>query len=147
MSLNIRPLLPADRARWEPLWQGYLTFYKASLPAEVTDTTWRRLMDPAEPMHVWGAFEGEALLGIVQCVIHRTTWSVQWNCYLQDLFTVEAARGKGVARALIEHVYREAKVMDCYRVYWQTHETNAVAQVLYNKVAERSGFIVYRHNF
>lgn len=146
MSLEIRPLLPADRARWEPLWQGYLTFYKASLPAEVTDTTWSRFMNPAEPMHVWGAFEGETLLGIVQCVIHRTTWSTQSSCYLQDLFTVEAARGKGVARALIEHVYREARAMDCYRVYWQTHETNAVAQVLYNKVAERSGFIVYRHN-
>jgi hypothetical protein len=29
-------------------------------------------------------------------------------------------------------------------VYWQTHETNLVAQDLYNKVAERSGFIVYR---
>jgi GNAT superfamily N-acetyltransferase len=146
MSLEIRPLLPTDHAAWEPLWQGYLTFYKASLPEAVTRTTWRRLMDPAEPMHVWGAFEGSTLLGIVQCVTHRTTWSEQWNCYLQDLFTVEAARGKGVARALIEHVYREAKAMDCYRVYWQTHETNAVAQVLYNKVAERSGFIVYRHN-
>lgn len=144
--LTIRPLTPADRAAWEPLWQGYLTFYKASLPAEVTETTWARLMDPAEPMHVWGAFEGEKLLGIVQCVTHRTTWSVKWNCYLQDLFTVEEARGKGVARALIEHAYVEAEKLGAFRVYWQTHESNAVAQVLYNKMAERSGFIVYRHN-
>lgn len=146
MPLHIRPLAPGDRTRWEPLRQGYLTFYKASLPQEVTETTWARLMDPAEPMYVWGAFEGHELVGIVQCVTHRTTWSETWNCYLQDLFTMPEARGKGVARALIEHVYQEAAKLGAYRVYWQTHESNAVAQVLYNKLAERSGFIVYRKN-
>ncbi|PPD16712.1 MAG: GNAT family N-acetyltransferase [Methylobacterium sp.] len=146
MPLDIRPLAPADRAAWEPLWQGYLAFYKASLPAEVTETTWQRLMDPAEPMHVWGAFEGEMLLGIVQCVAHRTTWSTKSICYLQDLFTLPEARGKGVGRALIAHVYAEAARAGWFRVYWQTHESNAEAQVLYNKVADRSGFIVYRHN-
>ena len=30
------------------------------------------------------------------------------------------------------------------RVYWQTHETNATAMKLYDKVAEKSGFVVYR---
>ncbi len=146
MPLAIRPLQPADRARWEPLWQGYLTFYKSVLPPEVTETNWQRFMDPAEPMHVWGAFEGETLLGIVQCVVHRTSWSEKYTCYLQDLFTVPEARGKGVGRALIEHVYAEAAKQNWCRVYWQTHETNAEAQVLYNKMADRSGFIVYRHN-
>lgn len=146
MSVTIRPLVPADRARWEPLWQGYLTFYKTSLPPEVTDANWARFMDPATPMHLWGAFEGETLLGIVQCVIHLTSWSAQPSCYLQDLFTVPEARGKGVGRALIEHVYAQAAKEGWCRVYWQTQETNAEAQVLYNKVAERSGFIVYRHN-
>lgn len=147
MPLTIRPLAESDRAAWEPLWQGYLTFYKSALPATVTEKTWRRFMDSAEPMRAWGAFDDGKLLGIVQCVIHLTSWSTMPTCYLQDLFTVEEARGRGVARALIEHVYREAQEMGCCRVYWQTHETNAVAQVLYNKVAERSGFIVYRKNF
>lgn len=147
LPLEIRPLTQADRPAWEPLWQGYLTFYKASLPPEVTDTTWARLMDPAEPMFVRGAFENGALLGIVQCVLHRTTWSPRPICYLQDLFTVPAARGKGVGRALIEHVYARAAEEGWFRVYWQTHESNAEAQVLYNKVADRSGFIVYRKQF
>jgi GNAT superfamily N-acetyltransferase len=147
MTLEIRPLVPADRAAWEPLWQGYLTFYKASVPADVTDETWRRFHDPAEPMLVWGAFEGDTLLGIVQCILHRTTWSRKPTCYLQDLFTVPAARGKGVGKALIERVYAEAEKQGWFRVYWQTHESNAEAQVLYNKLADRSGFIVYRKNF
>jgi GNAT superfamily N-acetyltransferase len=143
--ITTRALQPSDRAAWEPLWHGYLAFYRASLPQSQTDANWRRFMDPAEPMQVWGAFEGEVLVGIVQCVFHRTSWSEQLTCYLQDLFTLPAARGKGVARALITHVYREAEALGYARVYWQTHESNAEAQVLYNKMADRSGFIVYRH--
>ncbi|OYU49219.1 MAG: GNAT family N-acetyltransferase [Rhizobiales bacterium PAR1] len=146
MTISIRPLTAADRAAWEPLWQGYLTFYKAALTPEVTETTWQRFLDPAEPMFVRGAFEGEILLGIVQCVLHRTSWSQKPICYLQDLFTVPEARGKGVGRKLIEHIYAEAEKNGWFRVYWQTHETNAEAQVLYNKLADRSGFIVYRKN-
>ena len=146
MTLEIRPLTAADRAAWEPLWQGYLTFYKASLTPEVTDTTWKRFLDPSEPMFVRGAFEGGKLLGIVQCVLHRTSWSSKPICYLQDLFTVPEARGKGVGKALIEHVYEMARSEGWFRVYWQTHESNAEAQVLYNRLADRSGFIVYRKN-
>ena len=144
--ITIRPLIPTDRAQWEPLWQGYLTFYKASLPPEQTEANWARFMDANEPMFVRGAFEGETLLGIVQCVTHRTSWSEAFTCYLQDLFTLPEARGKGVGRALIEHIYAEARENGWRRVYWQTHESNAEAQVLYNKVADRSGFIVYRKN-
>ncbi|CAN1519045.1 WecD Histone acetyltransferase HPA2 and related acetyltransferases [Rhabdaerophilaceae bacterium] len=142
--LTIRPLTPADRAQWDVLWQAYLAFYKSSLAPAVTETTWRRFMDPSEPMFVCGAFEGDALLGIVQCVLHRTSWSEKNTCYLQDLFTRPEARGKGIGRALIEHVYAQAAKENWVRVYWQTHETNAEAQVLYNKVGDRSGFIVYR---
>jgi GNAT superfamily N-acetyltransferase len=144
MILSIRPLTAEDRAVWEPLWLGYLTFYKTTLAADITETTWQRFMDPAEPMFVRGAFEDETLLGIVQCVLHRTSWSTKPICYLQDLFTVPEARGKGVGRKLIEHIYAEAEKSGWFRVYWQTHESNAEAQVLYNKLAERSGFIVYR---
>lgn len=144
MALTIRPLTPADRAAWEPLWQGYLTFYKASVPPEVTDATWARLHDATEPMHGLGAFEGESLLGIVHLVFHRSTWTMGPYCYLQDLFTVEAARGRGVGRGLIEAVYARAEAAGASRVYWLTHETNLPARALYDRVADRSGFIQYR---
>jgi hypothetical protein len=49
--------------------------------------------------------------------------------------------------ALIEAVYEEAQAVDAARVYWQTHETNHVAQRLYDAIAEKSGFIVYRKLF
>ena len=142
---RIRPLLPSEREAWESLWQGYLTFYKASLPSAVTDATWNRLHDPAEPMHALAADSDGSLLGLVHFIYHRSTWTLGPYCYLQDLFTMEAARGRGVARALIEAVYAQARQAGASRVYWLTHETNATARILYDKVAAPTGFIQYRH--
>jgi GNAT superfamily N-acetyltransferase len=144
MNLTIRHLRPDEFDAWLPLWKGYQSFYKTVIPDDVTALTWQRFHDANEPMHVLGAFEGEMLLGITHYIFHRTCWSAAPTCYLQDLFTVSASRGKGVGRALIEAVRAEAAKLGSVRIYWQTHETNAEAQVLYNKVAERSGFIVYR---
>ncbi len=145
--IEIRPLRPEDRNAWEPLWQGYLTFYKSSVPDEVTEITWRRLSDPAEPMHgLVAVFEGR-IVGIVHYLYHRSTWTTGDYCYLQDLFTAEEARGKGAGRALIEAVYEKAQAAGASRVYWLTHETNTAAQALYDKVAARSGFIQYRRVF
>lgn len=135
---------PTDRPDWEPLWKGYQAFYKVDLPRDVTDLTWRRFFDGLEPVHALVAEEGGALIGLVHYLFHRSTWMVGPTCYLQDLFTAEAARGKGVGAALIEAVYREAAAAGASRVYWNTHETNATARSLYDKIAARSGFIQYR---
>ena len=143
-SVLVRRLTDGDFEQWLPLWTGYNSFYKRTLPDGVTRTTWARFLDPAEPMHALVAEQDGRLLGLVHYLFHRATAMVEDTCYLADLFTNQAARGKGVGRRLIEAVYDAARQTGCSRVYWQTHETNAVAQVLYNEVAERSGFIVYR---
>jgi GNAT superfamily N-acetyltransferase len=140
----IRPLVPGDRAPWEPLWQGYLAFYETTLSPETTDTTWSRFHDPAEPMFALGAFLGGRLAGIVHYLFHRSAWAISNSCYLQDLFVTEAARGHGVGRALIEAVAAKAREAGALRLYWHTHETNKTAQVLYDRIAEKSGFIQYR---
>jgi GNAT superfamily N-acetyltransferase len=143
-TLVVRPAVRADFAQWAPLWAGYNTFYKRALADAVTQVTWARFFDDTEPMHVLVAEQDGRLLGLVHYLFHRATAMIEPTCYLADLFTNEAARGKGVGRALIEAVYDKARDAGAARVYWQTHETNLVAQELYNKVAERSGFIVYR---
>jgi GNAT superfamily N-acetyltransferase len=145
--IHIRPFTPDDRQTWESLWQGYLTFYKSSVPAEVTDVTWQRLNDPAEPIHGLAAVLDGKIVGIVHYIYHRSTWTTEDYCYLQDLFTSEEARGQGAGRALIEAVYDKARAHGAARVYWLTHETNTAAQALYDKVAARSGFIQYRKLF
>ena len=109
--------------------------------------TWSRFFDAYEPVHGLVAESGGELLGLTHYLFHRSTTAIEPLCYLQDLFTTEAARGKGVGRALIEGVYRQAKLAGSSRVYWQTHETNLTARTLYDKVAERPGFIIYRKLF
>ena len=146
-SIGIRPLRLDERADWEPLWKGYLDFYKTSVPQQTYDTTWARLHDPAEPMWLLGATVDGKLLGIVHYLYHRSCWTVGDYCYLQDLFVAEGARKLGLGRALIEAVYREAREAGASRVYWNTHETNATAQALYDTLADRPGFIQYRKVF
>ncbi|UPT61617.1 MAG: GNAT family N-acetyltransferase [Hyphomonadaceae bacterium JAD_PAG50586_4] len=146
MSFAIRELRKEDRPNWEPLWAGYLEFYKSELAPEITDATFARFLDPSEPMQALVAEDDAtgALLGVVHCVFHRGTWSIGDFCYLEDLFTAETARGRGVGRALIEAVYKLADERGAGRVYWLTHETNTTARKLYDQVAENRGFIQYR---
>ena len=143
-EITIRPLAAGDRTAWEPLWQGYLTFYKASLAPETSDTTFARLTGGAEPMGGFIAERDGRAVGIVNYVLHRTTWSPKDICYLQDLFTSEEARGGGVGRKLIEAVYEKARMAGASRVHWLTQFENARAQILYDEVADRSGFMQYR---
>jgi GNAT superfamily N-acetyltransferase len=98
-------------------------------------------------VHALVAERGSELLGLTHYLFHRSTTMIEPNCYLQDLFTNAPARVKGIGRALINGVYEQAKLAGASRVYWQTHETNHTAMQLYDKVAERSGFVVYRKLF
>jgi len=144
----VRPVTPADHAAWRPLWDGYNAFYGRSgataLPDEVTAMSWTRFLDPGEPMHALVAEADGRLLGLTHFLYHRSTTAIADSCYLQDLFTVPQARGRGVGRALIGAVYAAARAAGSPRVYWQTHRTNTVAMSLYDSLAEDSGFLVYR---
>lgn len=147
-NLSVRFVRRGDFGRWLPLWDGYNAFYGRSgptaLPREITERTWSRFFDAYEPVHALVAESGGELLGLTHYLFHRSTTMIEPICYLQDLFTAEAARGKGVGRALIEAVYEQAGLAGASRVYWQTHETNRIARTLYDKVAEHLGFIIYR---
>ena len=146
-KVAIRPVNADERAAWEPLWKGYQTFYEVALSDETTAVTWARLHDPAEPMHILGAYVGGKLAGIAHYLFHRSCWTVGNYCYLQDLFVAESARNLGAGRALIAAVEREARAAGASRIYWLTQEGNAAARALYDKVADRSGFIQYRKIF
>lgn len=147
-EIIIRKADPADFEAWKVLWNRYNEFYErfgnTALPEEITRTTWSRFFDPYEPIHAFVAEQAGQLVGLAHCLFHRSTIQLQPNCYLQDVFTLESARGKGVARSLIEKVYAYAKSHQIGRVYWQTHESNTAAMRLYDKIAEKSGFVVYR---
>jgi GNAT superfamily N-acetyltransferase len=147
-EFTIRPVTRSDYEQWLPLWDGYNAFYGRSGPTaldgEITRMTWARFFDADEPVYALVTERGDRLLGLAHYLFHRSTTTIAPVCYLQDLFTDAATRGQGIGGALINEVYARAKKAGSSRVYWQTHETNQTGQRLYDKVAERSGFIVYR---
>lgn len=144
----IRPIMKTDLSAWLPLWDGYNAFYgrkgPTALALDITQMTWSRFFDAYEPVHALVAEHQGKLIGLAHYLFHRSTTQIEPSCYLQDLFTDENVRGMGVGRALIEAVSKAAADAGCQRVYWHTHETNTTARQLYDKVAQNSGFIVYR---
>jgi GNAT superfamily N-acetyltransferase len=143
-DFRVRAIERTDREQWEPLWRAYLNFYRAQWSDEVGNATFARIFDPLEPVHALVAERDDELIGLAHYLFQRSTWLLNPQCYLQDLYVGEAARGSGVGRALIAAAAAAAREAGAARVFWNTHETNAVARRLYDAVAERSGFIQYR---
>lgn len=141
MTIEITRLKPEDRARWEVLSRGYKTFYKTELPDKDYEDTWQRLMRGKDVFAFAGRLDGR-LVGITHYFFHPHVWMGD-VCYLQDLFTDETARGKGVARALIEAVADDSRKQKATRLYWLTQDDNTRARALYDKVAKHQGFIRY----
>lgn len=142
----IRGIEPGDREAWTQLWKAYLAFYETVLPDEIYASTWSRLLDPNEPTWSALALQDGKPVGLVHWIYHRHNWIIADTCYLQDLFVAPEGRGQGFGSALIDHVAADATAKGSSRVYWLTHESNATARALYDKVAQRSGFIQYRRN-
>jgi GNAT superfamily N-acetyltransferase len=145
----VRPVQPADYGQWRRLWDAYNRFYGrdgiSALAEDITAATWKRFFLPQERVNALVAEERGQVVGIAHYLFHRSTSRLNEVCYLQDLFTVEELRGRGVGRQLINAVYEAARVAGSSRVYWQTQATNTAGRALYEKLAEHKGFIVYSH--
>lgn len=142
--LDIRSLGAQDRVAWGELWTQYLAFYGTERPENLFDRTFARYIAPARTdMCAWMAWEGDTALGLVHIIAHAHGWQDADVVYLQDLFTVEAARGRGVARALIEAVYADADTKARPNVYWMTRTGNTQARALYDKIAQPTDFMKY----
>lgn len=146
MKISVRSLEHDDKSQWEPLWLGYLEFYKTELPERVTEATWFKLMDKSRDPHGMCALDQSGnMVGIVHYLYHQSTWSIEHVCYLNDLFVIPNMRGSGAGRALINAVYEEAARAGAVEVYWLTQEFNETARALYDKVAKKTPFVHYAH--
>ena len=141
MPVKVVTLRCEDREAWEVLARGYKEFYATPTTDAEYSAAWERLL-ARDGVHGLGGFVEGKLVGIAHYLFHTSVWAKS-NCYLQDLFTLPSARGLGVARSLIEAVAAQARLQGAARYYWLTQEHNAVARVLYDKVAKHAGFIRY----
>jgi GNAT superfamily N-acetyltransferase len=144
MTLEIQDANPSDETAFLKLWQDYLTFYKVDLDPQVTTATWARLMDPGSPVKARLALVGGEVRGFAIHLHHPSTWVATEDCYLEDLFVSEVARGQGLGRALIDDLIALARSKGWSRVYWHTNEANARARALYDSYTPSDGHIRYR---
>jgi GNAT superfamily N-acetyltransferase len=143
MNLEVLPLAADDRKEWEVLARGYKAFYETVLPDTAYAQTWTRLLS-ADGIHGFGARQHGRLVGITHYLFHTGIWTHK-SCYLEDLFVDPSFRGGGIARGLIEAVARHAREEGASRLYWLTHQQNATARALYDRVAAFSGFVEYEY--
>ena len=146
MTVRVRRLEAKDKAAWLPLFEAYIEFYKATVPDDVIEITWARLLSGVEGVHIGlvAVDDSDKPIGIAHALFHRSTWSPTWYCYLEDLFVEPTLRAKGVGRKLIEAVYQEAEARQCTRTYWTTQAFNYRARGLYDQMATKSPFVQYR---
>lgn len=144
-GVRVRPLAHGDEARWRELFDGYITFYEAAVPADVITATFERLVGERDGMAGLVAVDPTGrIVGLVNAVFHRSTWSPTWYCYLEDLYVDPHVRGAGVGRALIEATYALADARGATRTYWATQEGNATARRLYDRIGTLTEFVQYR---
>jgi GNAT superfamily N-acetyltransferase len=143
MNIEVRPFIASDRKEWEVLARAYKAFYGTALADSAYEATWKRLRE-RDRIHGLGAHSSGRLVGITHYLFHTGIWSLR-TCYLEDLFVETEHRGRGVAGALIEAVAERARNEGANRLYWLTHETNATARTLYDRVAKCSGFLEYEY--
>ncbi len=144
MTVTVRHPTPADEGAWRQLWAGYIDFYRADVPEEVTAYTWSRALDPQSPVFALLAEQDGALVGMAMCVHHAGTWSLTGTCYLEDLFVDPAARGAGVGRALLDHLVALCRSRGWTDLYWHTRDTNAAARRLYDTYVAVDDHVRYR---
>ncbi len=144
MSINVRPLTKDDKVGWLPLWKGYLEYYRTELADDITEASWQKIIDPTSGIEGLCAVDDDGtLVGIVHYLFHPVTWAKTKRCYLEDLYTSQSARGKGVGAALIKAVESAARAENADQVYWLTESYNERAHALYDKVATKTHFIKY----
>ena len=144
-GFNIRPLEQQDREQWNFIWGEYLRFYETKLPLEIYSETFSRLTDSNNTdQNCLVAHNGETLHGLVHYIYHSHNWKSEYVCYLQDLFVLKEMRRQGIAKALIQAVYKAADTNGTSSVYWMTQEFNHDARKLYDQVASLTPFIKYQ---
>jgi GNAT superfamily N-acetyltransferase len=144
VTFNIRSPNQSDEPGWRNIWAAYNRFYRAEVPDDVTTALWQKLVSREADITGLLAEQNGTIIGLAHMLFHPSTWSHAPTCYLEDFFVAKSARGTGAARALIDAATETARDHHADRLYWHTQEFNGAARSLYDTVAERTSFIVYR---
>jgi GNAT superfamily N-acetyltransferase len=99
-----------------------------------------RLMDDRDTDFVLAAADADSPpAGITQLRYRMGIWRAGRDCLVEDVFVTDAARGKGVARALLELATERALERGCRRMELDVNEENPAAIALYTSFGFTAG--------
>jgi GNAT superfamily N-acetyltransferase len=143
-GISIRPLEQGDFFAWYELFAGYAEFYGAPLSDERVMRAWAWLQGDASALRGLVAVDRErAVVGFVHVQEFERLLENDRGLHIEDLFVAPAARGKGVARALIDHVKGEARDRGFGVIRWNTLDDNETATRLSDVIGERTRLVTY----
>lgn len=83
------------------------------------------------------AGDGPDAVAVAQVRYRPSIWTGSEDCWLEDVYVADAARGSGLGRALVEEVLRRARERGCGRVELDVDVVNAPARRLYEALGFR----------
>lgn len=142
-QFTVRAATPADEAAWQATYRGYRDFYGKEHDPAVFDTVWGWIHDPAHETRCLVAEQGGEVLGLAHFRSFARPLIGSTGIFLDDLFTTPAARGHGVASALLTRLAEIARDEGATVVRWITADSNTTARRLYDSVAAATPWVTY----
>lgn len=140
---TIRPIELGDEPRWRDLFCAYREFYKLPSSEDTIDQVWTWLNDPDHETHGLVALLDTEIYGIAHYRRFSRPSTGTTGLWLDDLFTDPDIRGRGIGRALIDHLTNHARENELSVVRWITADDNIQARKLYDSVAKSTNWITY----
>jgi GNAT superfamily N-acetyltransferase len=144
-GIEIAPVRTAEFERLLPLIAAYQRFYGVErIDRGRNRTFFQRFLAPSEDGLLLDARAAGEIVGYACLYWHFSSTKAVETVLMNDLFVSEAARGRGVGRALIEASAGVARERGAAQLEWATAPDNLTAQRLYDSTgAERSEWVEY----
>ncbi|WP_223690360.1 GNAT family N-acetyltransferase [Leifsonia poae] len=143
MSIEVRPVADGDFFAWLGLYEEYAAFYETTLTDQKALLLWSWLTAPDHEEDGLVAVDGDRLVGLAHIREFARPLEGDRGLFLDDLYVIEDARGKGIGRRLVDTVRARADERGLGVVQWITAHDNQTAQQLYDSLANRTSWVTY----
>ena len=131
----IRHAVPDDLDAVVHLIAGFRDWWGKEEPSAATiREVAAQLLDHEHTEFLLAFDEGGEAVGVCQLRYRLSVWTGVEDCWLEDLFVSESARGGGHGRELVEAAFESARARGCRRIELDVNEQNTAALRFYESL-------------